>query len=781
MLKKTKNFFLIFLTAFGGLLSAAGLGFLCGTHTVYAAENDIQHAVCGKSDCGHDGHEDITYSPWTDAGKLPSYGNYYLVCDYENVLMTVHEGNTDSDKELNLDLNGFTIKSTKTSPTIEVYSRLNVCDSSAEQTGRIINTSAVEGSSAVRISETGTGFGVVNVYGGKIEGQFSGIYNNGRGTVTLYGGDISGNTNGIFSIGGTVNVSRADGATLTVSGKVGVSATGGRINFTDGVAAGTAYGLETQGTAAATVTGGTITGGEYDVYCASQSSQRRVSLENTPVFSRNPRFFVAYNASQPSDTHLNLLHYTFTDGAGEPVEVTLYTDVSQIAANRYLVNCTEEQSARINCGNDEMILEYEANGLKIVPVRARIDDVKYRALADAFADAELPANAGCTVMIVSDSTISDTVQISAAFTIDLNGHKITSNLDAIISANSGADITITDSVGGGALINGAGDAVRVDGGKVTLSSFEALSGVNVNFSSATAAEASLRLVNLPLDGNNKLKITLGADCKQEEYFALSDADYTGNIDFTCEGAGNEPYVLVYTGSDGAIKLHIHSYEEEFTVDTPATCTEAGSKSKHCTGCDASIEKTPIAATGHSWQSATCTQPRHCTACGSTQGAPLGHRWNEATCTQAKYCPVCETSEGEALGHRLGNWSVKTQPTEESEGEAEHTCSRCREKFSEVLPALTSESYTKTEVEATINANAYTEYSLEIGGKTVTFRIYKEGTKLTPSQTEGGDGNKSSNAKTATIVGIVCVAVFTLAVGAVVLYIYGVFDKKRRRR
>lgn len=898
MLKKTKNIFLIFLTAFGGLLSAVGLGILGGTHNAYAAEGDtISHAVCGKSDCGHDGHEEITYLPWTDATRLPSYGNYYLTRNYENVTMTVREGrdNTDADDELNLDLNGFTVRSTNTSPAIEVYTVLNVCDSSAEQTGCIVSTSAVAGTSAVRVSEgthetftgdivcnneptsytDGDGYiqigyrvlnadgtipdgeatyilqqeingginngtyvldtgrnvyrmaakisvygklnfyggkvegqsyginnngrgivnlyggntagqthglynndrGTVNLYGGKVEGQTYGLYNNGRGIVTLCGGDISGNESGIFSKDGEINVSRTDGATLTVSGGVGVSATGGRINLTNGVVTGTANGLETRGSASATVTGGTITGGEYDIYCASRSAVR---LENTPLFSQNPKFFVAYNSGKSQDTYMNLLFYTFTDGAGEPVDVTLYTDISNITAGDFLVNCTKAQSENIICGNEEIIFEHESNILKIVLVSARIGGVKYITLTEAFEAAALPENEGCTLTLTADSTIFDTVQVAAAYTIDLNGHKITSNFDAIISANIGADLTITDGVGGGALTNRVGDAVILNGGRVTLSSFAALSGVSVNFSSATAEDARLRLVNLPLDENNKLKITLGADCSPEEYFALSDADYSGEIDFTYAGGGSLSYVLAYVGNDGAIKLHSHSYEAEFTIDTPATCTEAGSKSKHCTGCDSTIDSTQIDATGHSWQSATCTQPRHCPSCGSTQGAALGHRWIEATCTQAKHCPVCETTEGEALGHSFGNWTVKTQPTEESEGEAEHTCSRCREKHAEALPALTSESYTKTEVGATINANAYTQYSLEIGGKTVTFRIYKEGTKLTPPQTEGGD-DKPADTKTATIVGIVCVAVFVLAMGVVVLYINGVFDKRRGRR
>lgn len=53
---------------------------------------------------------------------------------------------------------------------------------------------------------------------------------------------------------------------------------------------------------------------------------------------------------------------------------------------------------------------------------------------------------------------------------------------------------------------------------------------------------------------------------------------------------------------------------------------------------------------HTWSDATCTEPKTCTQCGSTEGLPLGHDWIAATCTSPKYCLRCNTTEGEALGH-----------------------------------------------------------------------------------------------------------------------------------
>ena len=54
--------------------------------------------------------------------------------------------------------------------------------------------------------------------------------------------------------------------------------------------------------------------------------------------------------------------------------------------------------------------------------------------------------------------------------------------------------------------------------------------------------------------------------------------------------------------------------------------------------------------GHNWISATCTAPKTCSACGTTEGEPLDHAWVDADCVTAKTCSVCGETEGEALGH-----------------------------------------------------------------------------------------------------------------------------------
>ena len=75
-------------------------------------------------------------------------------------------------------------------------------------------------------------------------------------------------------------------------------------------------------------------------------------------------------------------------------------------------------------------------------------------------------------------------------------------------------------------------------------------------------------------------------------------------------------------------VHVHDWEDEYTVDKEPTCTESGSKSIHCKGCDAVKDSIEIPALGHAWdegvviRSATDTtegQMKYtCTRCGEVR-------------------------------------------------------------------------------------------------------------------------------------------------------------------
>ena len=66
---------------------------------------------------------------------------------------------------------------------------------------------------------------------------------------------------------------------------------------------------------------------------------------------------------------------------------------------------------------------------------------------------------------------------------------------------------------------------------------------------------------------------------------------------------------------------------EWIIDTNATCTDDGSKHQVCSVCNASIRTEAIAATGHSYKEATCTNPKTCKNCGATEGSAIDHNYD----------------------------------------------------------------------------------------------------------------------------------------------------------
>lgn len=51
---------------------------------------------------------------------------------------------------------------------------------------------------------------------------------------------------------------------------------------------------------------------------------------------------------------------------------------------------------------------------------------------------------------------------------------------------------------------------------------------------------------------------------------------------------------------------------------------------------------------HSWNEATCTEPRTCSKCGETEGEPVDHDWLHATHDRPETCAKCGATQGEVL-------------------------------------------------------------------------------------------------------------------------------------
>lgn len=112
----------------------------------------------------------------------------------------------------------------------------------------------------------------------------------------------------------------------------------------------------------------------------------------------------------------------------------------------------------------------------------------------------------------------------------------------------------------------------------------------------------------------------------------------------------------------------HDYAAEFTVDEKATCTQEGSKSRHCSRCDAKTNITVVEPLGHSYAEAwTIDKQAQCVAEGS----------------KSHHCMVCgektDITVVDALGHDFAaNWTVDTQAQCETAGKQSRHCSRCDE-------------------------------------------------------------------------------------------------------
>ena len=152
---------------------------------------------------------------------------------------------------------------------------------------------------------------------------------------------------------------------------------------------------------------------------------------------------------------------------------------------------------------------------------------------------------------------------------------------------------------------------------------------------------------------------------------------TKTIPATCTADGEEYNVCEICGNTiGTVKVLKatgHSWQDDFTVDKEATCTEAGNKSVHCNNCSATRYSTEIAKKEHTpvedaAVAATCTEDgltagSHCSECGTVITAQ-----KIVNATRHKYT------------------SHTTDATCTAAGKTVYTCSVCRNSYSETIPA-----------------------------------------------------------------------------------------------
>ena len=172
----------------------------------------------------------------------------------------------------------------------------------------------------------------------------------------------------------------------------------------------------------------------------------------------------------------------------------------------------------------------------------------------------------------------------------------------------------------------------------------------------------------------------------------------------------------------------HDWNAEYTTDVNPTCTQPGSKSIHCSRCDATKDVTEIEPLGHDWEDdftidvkPTCTQPGsksiHCSRCDATKDVteiePTGHSFGEWTVSKDSTCVAggqktrkCETCgyteyEDTDIDSDAHEWeedyTIDKEPTCTAAGSKSIHCSRCdATKDSTVIP-VTDHTYGEWEV------------------------------------------------------------------------------------
>ena len=222
------------------------------------------HAICGKTDCTHEGHsKDDVWTAWDSTTSLPTQeGNYYLIYNVE--LSSTWEVSND----VNLCLNGKIITGASGQDAIKVTDgkTLTITDCQTDA-GKITHKSGEKGCGVTVESNGALTMWNGSIQNNSVEGEAGGVYNNG--TLTMYGGSItgnsaSGNAGGVYN-NGTFNLSGG-----SVTGNSAQNAGGvynnGTFNLTDGSIAnnsatnGNGGGVYNSQDGAFSMTGGSVTG-----------------------------------------------------------------------------------------------------------------------------------------------------------------------------------------------------------------------------------------------------------------------------------------------------------------------------------------------------------------------------------------------------------------------------------------------------------------------------------------------------------------------------------------
>ncbi len=192
------------------------------------------------------------------------------------------------------------------------------------------------------------------------------------------------------------------------------------------------------------------------------------------------------------------------------------------------------------------------------------------------------------------------------------------------------DNNVTVKINGGSNTGKAyeGNQIRIyatdsPAGTITITLAEGYELVSIKITTVAGTYAFLYVdgtttdicnVSTPVSGSSVVlnSVKNGSDGKQVRVTAIE-------VTYAVAGSGNE----------GGETTCEHTNTTTTTVD--ATCTKAGSTTVTCDDCGEIVSTEEIAVIDHTWTDATCTAPKTCSVCDTTEGEALGHTTDNGTC------------------------------------------------------------------------------------------------------------------------------------------------------
>ena len=291
--------------------------------------------------------------------------------------------------------------------------------------------------------------------------------------------------------------------------------------------------------------------------------------------------------------------------------------------------------------------------------------------------------------IEKDETVTGNLDISS---MDLKGHKLTVNgnlkLWNKLSLNGG-ELYITGDYNAYVPVENEDGTTSYTGGYLRTSNINDKVTVCGNFNTcynyctSYSPERYLTLGTIEIKGNlNDYCCSANSDSYgiysygTKFIFSGSGTQIITALDGalvlnTAEFVNKDVQIACSTDIDVDVPVRVHDYSDEWTVDVEAACND-GSKSHHCTRCDAKTDITVIPATGkHSFGNWKITKAATCTAEG----------------TQTRTCSGCGKVETQTIAktaHKYVNTVVK--PTYTAKGYTLHKCSVCGTSYKDTYTA-----------------------------------------------------------------------------------------------